>query len=44
MRAAKGNRDTVAFPLQPDNSQDDLRFEVGVPTSQKRLPLLFSKE
>ena len=36
MWAAKGIRDTVAFPMQPDNSQDDLRFEVG---AMRRLPL-----
>ena len=41
MWAVKGIRDTIAFPLQPDNSQDDLRFEVSVPPSRERLPLSF---
>ena len=44
MREANGVRDAEAFPLQPDNSSDVLRFEVGFPTSRERLPLLFSKK
>ena len=43
IREANGVRDAAAFPLQPDNSADVLRFEVGLPTSRERLPLLFSK-
>jgi len=36
MREANGIRDAAAFPLQPDNSADAQRFEVG---SMRRLPL-----
>ena len=43
IREAKGVGDAAAFPLLPDNSANVLRFEVGLPTSWERLPLLFSK-
>jgi len=44
MREAHGVRDAAAFPMQPDNSSDIQKFEVGFPTSREGLPLLFSKK